>query len=247
MINKKKKRKNKFFSKVLFFVFLISITSLLIIKSPLFRIKNIIVQNNLSIKSEKIKELANINLGTNIFFLKSEEIKKSILANNEIADVNIIKKIPNNVIIDIKERNYIFYVYNNGAYYLFDNKGFVFEKKDNLKDNNLIEIKGIGYEKLKEGELLEVADDRKIDVINSFTMLLRKLETNIEKPSIIDITDLADIKLYYGDMCIMLGDTTELKSKLNIGINILYEEKLLKKNGYIDVSYKGNPVFYIEK
>ncbi|WP_428863466.1 cell division protein FtsQ/DivIB [Clostridium sediminicola] len=246
MQNKKKKRKNKFSKRVLFFIFLTTITIFLLIKLPIFEVKNIIVRNNLSIKSEKIIESSNIKLGTNIFLQKPKDIKKSILVNKEIADLNIKKKIPNSIIIDIEERNYIFYVYNNGCYYLLDANGYVFDKKDDLEDRKLIEIIGLGYEKLKEGESLEVADNRKIDIVSSLTGLLRKLEADIEKPNSIDITDLADIELYYGDMRIMIGDASELKSKLNIGINILYERNLLNKKGYVDVSYKGNPVFYVE-
>ncbi|EKN41637.1 cell division protein FtsQ [Clostridium botulinum CFSAN001627] len=38
------------------------------------------------------------------------------------------------------------------------------------------------------------------------------------------------------------------RKKLNTAINILKRDELKKaKKGYVDVSYEGNPVFYIEK
>lgn len=240
------KKKNKCINRILFFVFLISIVCVLAIKSSLFNVDSIMVQNNLSIESEKIIELSNVVIGTNIFSIKINEVKENILSNNEISNVKVTKKLPNRIIIEIKERSNVFYINNNGAYYLIDSKGFVFEKKANIQDNNLIEITGLNYEMLKKGEGLEVLDSRKIDIIASLTELFRNLVSDVDKPSLVDIADLTDIKIYYDKMCIMIGNANDLKSKLNRGINILYGKELINKAGYIDVSFDGDPVFYID-
>jgi cell division protein FtsQ len=240
-----KKKKNKV-NKILFFFFLIAIMFLLLAKLPIFSIKKVEVINNKSVKSEKILELSEIKLGTNIFFVRSKNIKEKILSFNEIIDIGIYRKLPSTLQLNIKERNYIFYILNNGSYYLIDNTGFVFAKKETLEDNTLIELKGIEYEKLKENENLEVDDSRKLALLIALTNLMRTLDSNATKPDSIDITDLYDIKVYFNSMEVRMGDRENLKDKFNIGINILTEEKLEDKNGYIDVNYGGNPVFYIE-
>ncbi|SHH37992.1 cell division protein FtsQ/DivIB [Clostridium grantii] len=240
-----KKKKNKL-NKILFFIFLISIVALLLANLPIFSVKKIQVINNKSLKSEKILELSQVKLGTNIFFIKSKNIEQKILSEPEIEEVKINRKLPNTLVLDIKERKYVFYIFSNGSYYLLDNEGFVFDKKETLEDNNLIELKGLEYEKLKEGESIEILDSRKMILISSLTDLMRALNSNVSYPTTIDITDLYDIKVYFNSMEVRIGNIENLKDKFNIGINILNEKDLADKKGYIEVNYGGNPVFYIE-
>jgi cell division protein FtsQ len=48
-------------------------------------------------------------------------------------------------------------------------------------------------------------------------------------------------------MLIKLGTNDDLLKKLNRAINIITEKKLTTLEGYVDVSFTGNPVYHIGK
>ena len=59
----------------------------------------------------------------------------------------------------------------------------------------------------------------------------------------IDFTDTLNIQLEINKLIIKLGDEENLEDKLNKVINILIEEAdYVNLEGYIDVSFDGNPV-----
>jgi cell division protein FtsQ len=77
------------------------------------------------------------------------------------------------------------------------------------------------------------------------TKLIKNLNEGVPEPSIVDLVDTTDIKVFYGDMAIKLGTSSSLVEKYNRGLNILMQQELLGKKGYIDVSYKSDPVFMV--
>lgn len=61
--------------------------------------------------------------------------------------------------------------------------------------------------------------------------------------------DLNNIQFYYKNILIKLGNSDELNNKLNKAFNIILQKEEVKsaKKGYVDVSFNGNPVVFIEK
>ena len=63
----------------------------------------------------------------------------------------------------------------------------------------------------------------------------------------VDVSNVLDIKVYSGKMCIKFGTTEDLKNKFNKAINIISQPEYKDAKGYVDVSFKGNPVVFIEE
>ena len=72
--------------------------------SPIFNIKEIDVSNNEQIKTETIVSLSQLNLGQNIFKFNKNKVNKNIKTNAYIESVEIKRKLPNKVQIQIEER-----------------------------------------------------------------------------------------------------------------------------------------------
>ena len=114
---------------------------------------------------------------------------------------------------------------------------------------NLVNLIGFNYEKCEVGTLIASEDVRKINIANEITNLIndyRKTNRN-SKINKVDVSDVVDLKIFSGEMCIKLGTSQELKSKFNKAINIILKPEYKITKGYVDVSFKGNPVVFIEK
>lgn len=244
-----KRRRRKFIKKcVLLLTLLVSTFTALCLKHPYFDIKKIEIINNKNISKEEITKLSGIFKGDNIFYIDMDRIKKGILTNPYILDIEVKKKLPNTIIINIKEREAIFYGEKNGKFVVIDKNGVVLENRKDIKNMNLVKLQGLDVEKSEVGKPIVNGDDRKLQLVCNISALLGKKKDNY-KIALVNIENINDIKFYYGNFLIKLGNSDDLDKKLNEAFNILLqkEEVKLAKKGYIDVSFNGNPVVFLEK
>ncbi|MCY6370353.1 cell division protein FtsQ/DivIB [Clostridium ganghwense] len=242
----KRRKKVRIKRYITIIIILISLAVTLCLKLSYFNIKDIQISNNRNISSEEIKKLSQINLGENIFYLNLKKSRTSILSNPYILNVEIKRKLPNKINIHVEERTAVFYVNKDNKYWVIDKNGIVLEEKNSVNGMKLLKLIGYEGKQYKLGEVLDDSNQRKIKLINDITELIRNFKDGIPEPSIVDIKDLTDIKMYYGNMMVKIGTSDKLQEKINKAINILLDNKLIDKKGYIDVSFKGNPVFLVE-
>ncbi len=240
---RKKKRVKKIF---MLFILLISVCVTLCFKLPYFNIKTIQVTGNKNISSEKIVELSKIYKGNNIFYVNTNNSKTSILSNPYIYAVEINKKLPDSVKINVKEREAVFYNVIDKKYFVVDKNGIVLQKRDDIKDMKLVKLDGFDYAKCEIGKSLANDDKRKIDALTSLADVILNSKIAVGIVSI-DVSNSIDIKAYYGDVYIKLGSADNIDKKINKALNILNRKELKGAKGYIDVSFDGNPVFFIQK
>lgn len=243
-----KRRRRKFIKKlVIFLLLLTSIMTTLCLKHPFFSIKQIKVLNNKNISYNDIVKSSNIKIGQNIFYVNINQAKKNILLNPYITTVEIHKKLPNTVILSVKERIAAFYADFNGKYYIIDRNGVVLEIKNNIKGMKLVKLKGIDLKNVNIGQEVSVDDKRKIQVVQIISSLIGNEKENFGI-SFVDISNITNINMYYKNICIKLGNTNDLETKINKALNIIQQRDNIKtaKQGYIDVSFKGNPIIFIK-
>ncbi len=243
LIRKRKKARNrKRFA--LFLVFLIGILILLSLKTDYFYIKKIIVENNKIVSGEEIVAKSGITEQSNILYINTKQIKKDILESSYIQEVSVERKLPNTLVISVIERE--------AKYHLnFNEKIFIFDKDLNILeirgDNplGLPEIKGLNLDNKGPGD--KGSDSERIRAfVAKYTELMTRTDTPLPI-SQIDLTDTLNIKLIVNAMTIKIGDEDGLERKLNNAINIFNsDERYLTSSGYIDVSFNGNPVIYLE-
>lgn len=241
-----RRRKKRIKKYILLTIILLSISVTLCLKLSYFNVKKIEVIDNRNIQSDEITRLSNIKLGKNIFYLNLKTSKKNILTNPYILNVEIKRKLPNNIKIYVKERTAVFYIKKGEQYLVIDENGVVLEEKASVKGMKLLRLDGFNDDLYKVGEIIKSKDTRKIKFISEITELIKRLKKDIPEPTIVDIGDLTDIKIIYGEMIIKLGTIDKFEEKYNKAINILMNKGLINKRGYIDVSFNGNPVFSIK-
>ncbi len=245
------KRKNKKKLRYLMLLVIIMISTLitLCIKLPYFNITSIEIIGNMNASKVEIYNTAKTHLGSNILYDNFIDSKKQIMKNPYILDVKVKKNLPNKITIQVQEKVAVFYGEENNNYYILDNNGIILEKRSNIKDMKLVKLIGFNYDKCEVGKLIGSKNDRKIIVIKEITNIIneyRKANSN-SNITMVDVSNVLDVKVFTGEMCIKFGTTEDLKNKFNKAINIITQLKYQGAKGYVDVSSTGNPVVFIEK
>lgn len=242
------RRRKKRFHKRCFILSIFAIAAAIILcyKLPCFNIKRIDITHNKTVSSKDIIKMSGISIGNNIFCVKSSRIKSNIAQNPYVESVEISKILPSKISISINERETAFYIKKDNIFYLIDKNGFVLAQKDYFDCRYLIEIKNADTGKLKAGCRLSFNDSRYYDVLRQFSDIEDENRKVLDISSI-DISNVLDIKAYCNDFCIRIGNSENLPEKLNKAMLILQAKGLKNAKGYVDVSYKGNPVFFIRK
>lgn len=241
----KRRRRKRIKKTFLLFTLMISLFITLCLKLPYFGVKNIKVIGNKNISQKDIILLSKISVGNNIFYLNLKDSKNSILSNPYISSAEIVRKLPSDVEISVKEREALFYNSKDNKFLVVDKNAIVLQQRDDIKGMKLVKLDGLNYEKAQIGKAIEDEDSRKIDVVKALGDII--LDNKILGITSIDISSLIDIKIYYGNILIKIGSEDDIDKKINKALNIISRKELKGAKGYIDVSFEGNPVFFIEK
>lgn len=239
--NKKRRIKRNVFFTVMSVVILI----VLCLKLSYFNISSIQVMNNTLVTKDEIIELSNIHLGSNIFSLKKDAVRNNLLSNSYIQEVKITRKLPSIINIEVSEREPQYYIVKGKEYVIIDKNGIVLDIVGSLKGFKLVQISGITEEESSTGGLVS-KEAKKIKQIETFTDLIDRGLSDI-KITALDLSSNTDIKVYFNNIMVKVGGIEDMQDKLNRTINIITQQNIKDSKGYIDISFKGDPVMYIEK
>ncbi|SUY47225.1 cell division protein FtsQ [Clostridium putrefaciens] len=243
----KRKKRKALKRNIIIFIFLIIILITLSLKLKVFGIENIIVKGNNIISSEEIIRMSTLEKGKNIFYINSKNIIKKTHDNPYIKNVKISRKLPNTIILSVEERSAFFYGENNNKYFIIDKESKLLQIKDEIANMNLIYVEGLDYNNAKVGNEMLPKEDRKSKILQQFSFLIENNISGIDITSL-DIKDVLFIKVYHNNMCIIIGTSDGIEEKLNKAINIICSKpKLSQSKGYINVSFKGHPVIFVEE
>lgn len=245
----RRKNRKKVRYLILLVIIMISTLITLCIKLPYFNITKIAILGNSNASKSQINEIVKGHLGKNIISANFDNSKQQIMKNPYILDVTFKKVLPKKIVIKIQEKVAVFYGKMNNFYYILDNKGVVLEKSSNIKEMKLVKLTGFSYEKYKVGNLVAPESDRRIGILKELTGIIDDYRKSNSSSDItmVDVSNVLDVKVYSGEMCIKFGTTLDLKNKFNKAINIITQLKYEGKKGYVDVSSSENPVVFIEK
>jgi cell division protein FtsQ len=217
----------------------------LCLKLAYFNVSSVKVINNNIVTSEEIINLSQVDMGTNIFFIDIKNIRTNVLKNPYILEAEVKRKLPNTIIVSISERQAVFYGKLDDKYLIIDKNGVVLEEREDISDMKLTKLEGFNFQDAKVGETVPSDNARKISNIGLITELIGLNSSGIEIDSV-NLYDDMNIVITCDNILIKLGSNS-IKDKLNLALNIIVNNKLQNEKGYIDVSFEGNPVVYVEK
>ena len=211
--------------------------------APIFNIKEINVSNNNQINTETIISLSQLNLGQNIFKFNKNKVNKNIKTNAYIESVEIKRKLPNKVQIQIEERKQEYNVEFLNGYAYINNQGYILQISE--EKQALPTIQGISTpdEQIVEGNRLNSEDLEKLEVIIQIMNICKNYELD-SKITNIDISTKDEYTLYLEEekKTIYLGDKSNLSNKM-LYVQVIIEENRGKEgaifvNGDLNNNFK---------
>lgn len=197
-VRKKKRRKKRYILKICLII-LVCIGLYYVTHIDYFSITGIAVIGNKEISDEEIRELSGLHTGESLFDVHPFFVQKKIKNNLYIADVNVDRKLPNEVEIIVTERSGKAQVAYGKKYAVTDNDGTVLEVSDKVRKVTL--IKGIEAEEAEPGKKIKVND---ADTWNRNMKIVRVMEENDLYFKKIKIEG-EDVKAYIYDKLVCKG------------------------------------------
>ncbi|MGN0703531.1 MAG: cell division protein FtsQ/DivIB [Lentihominibacter sp.] len=197
-VRKKKRRKKRYILKICLII-LVCIGLYYVTHIDYFSITGIAVIGNKEISDVEIRELSGLHTGESLFDVHPFFVQKKIKNNLYIADVNVDRKLPNEVEIIVTERSGKAQVAYGKKYAVTDNDGTVLEVADKVRKVTL--IKGIEAEEAEPGKKIKVSDE---DTWNRNMKIVRVMEENDLYFKKIKIEG-EDVKAYIYDKLVCKG------------------------------------------
>ena len=233
---KNEKKKSHKILKVFFIIFFLILIIVLLLLSPVFSISNITVKNNVRVSSDEIISLSGIKIGDNTFKYINFDMVDKIKENPYIEDVKIVRKYPNEIIINVTERTPEFSLKIGESFVYIDNQGYILEIT--AEDYGVPEIIGFKTEITNESVSNRLREDD-----------LKELQNIIEVYDCIKNNGIADkvVKFIIEDHRLVIGLVEDkvayLENFTNINIKILSLKVILErtegKAGEINLDGQG--------
>ena len=231
---------------ILFIIIIGTIVALML--SPIFDIKNITVNGNSKISYDEITSLSGIKLDENIFKIRKGQVRDNIKENPYIEEVNIERKLPSEIVINITERTATFMIENVNGFVYINNQGYMLEistEKLQIPVLSGIETKS---EDLKAGGRLCKEDLQKLETV------LKIMETanNYEIGTLINginIVDKNNFTLYLNEekKTVYIGDASNINTRMMYLKMILEKEKGIESEIFIKGDLNKTDVYTREK
>lgn len=202
----------------------------------LFKIQVIQVDSDTRYNKDDIISAIGIKKGENLFLSARNIDKKNIQRLMPYIDeVNIIRKIPNKVVIKVKESSPKGIIYSDSKYILIDDKARILEILDEPIDNIMI-IRVNDVKSTNPSDIVEFKND---DIKAIMYKILDEIKQNNISDDItqIDMTDQLNIMIKYQDRIkIQVGSVDNLDYKFKTASLILSDEIKANERGILNVS-----------
>ena len=231
-IKRKKRRKKNYLLRLLVFI-LICVGLYFVTHIEYFTVDGIAVVGNEEISDEEILELSELKTGENIFDVYPWFVERRIKKNLYVKDVDVDRKLPNEVIIRVTERDGKAQFRMGKRFVITDNEGMVLEISKEERQITLVD--GIEVEAAELKDTIEVSN---ADAYGKSMKLIRAMEDNDLYFKRISV-DKSDVEAYVYDDLVCRGRYDNVMSAirsdaLRTVVYDLYQDNV--ESGVINIS-----------
>ena len=220
--------------------------AIFIMTTPQFYIKEIEIDGNSKNSVDTYISLTKIDLNTtNIFAISKNSIIKNIKENPYVESVEIKRKLPNKLHIDIQERKVDYQIKYNDKYIYLSRQGYILEI--NEKNDEIIKLVGLNTinDEIKEGERLKNEDLSKLDIVLKIVNQFKynSIENVI---TVIDVSNKTNIQIELdnGEKKVYLGDASSLSERILWLKTVLDKEGKNKGEIFINGNMNDSKVYF---
>lgn len=209
---KKKVRKKKNYL-LRFGVFIgVIAAAALFLSSSFFDVKTIEVDGNGYYNAEEVRNLAVVSTGNNIFWGGDvRAIEDNLLKDPYFEEVNVRRKLPSTLVIEVKERTQIAAIVYGEQYVVIDKDGLVLRKSK--VDPKITLLTGLTISKLSLGEKVEAEEQSAMKT--TLTMLHAMQDGDVYFKRI-DVSGIV-LRAYIYDTLVVKGTAKQILKGLESG------------------------------
>ena len=235
------RKKNRKILKISLLLFIIFGVLIFIFVSPVFNIRKIEVTGNEIISSDTIESLSGIKMNENIFRISKKNIKNRLKENPYINEVEISRKLPGTLELNIDERKVAYQVKVINSYVYLDYQGYILEVSSKEKKVPLIEGFSTNQDTILKANRLSGADIEYLKVLLKIMENAQKNDISkfISKIIIKDNEYILDLK--EEKKTVYLGNAKDITIQMYYVKSIIDNEK--DKEGKIFVNGNINSGF----
>jgi len=226
-------------------LFLLAVlVAMVYIGTEVFQVKKVTVTGNQDIKDGDIIRIAGIPVGQNIFKIDRKQVRERIESNPFLKVVSIDFNYPDEVIIEVAEREPAAAIPYLGSYVIVDVEGYVIEIHDKLEDMPYPLVQGLGLRGCTVGKPLSVADWYQLKALSRVLEEIYKQQLQEDISEII-MDDPDDIFMVsQNGTVIRLGQAIEVDKKLKwLKTPNFRDIDNTGANGMLDVSVANQAIF----
>lgn len=202
----------------------------------LFKVVNINVNGLTRYDEQEIVHDSGIFVGENIFICDGKNVSEKLSTNYPyIESVELDKKIPDTVTLNINEATPIGYVQNGDKNIIISNKGKVLDITNEPVTDTAI-INGVEISDAELSQTVSFTDQEAASILENICQVLKS--QGVTDITEIDVSNHSNPKVVYqGRMKIEFGNPTDLDEKLKSAMAIINDTSLSNRTkGTIDTS-----------
>ena len=206
--------------------------------SPIFALKNIAAEGANHYSTAELCEKIGLSKGDNILFFRKGRAAKTLEKDPYIADARLSMRLPDTIVIEVKERKVRGYVPYMGSYLYIDEGGRVLDVQEACREA-LPMVKGLAFGNFTLGEVIPVENPEALDVVLYISQLMEKYEL-LDLVVEIDVSNPKSVYAYVNQVQIILGDMENGDTKIRYMAEIM---KTIPKEdrGTLDLSELDKP------
>lgn len=137
---------------------------ILISRTPLFAVSEIIVKDNIMFTDEDIIASSGMAVGDNIFKMSKRKIRKTVMQNNPyMVNVKVDRKLPDVLVMTVEENDPVLAIPCGEQFLILDSEGLAVEMRDDTLTATL--LTGIEIKSYSIGEPPDVSDKQSLKLI----------------------------------------------------------------------------------
>ena len=214
-----------------------------------FRVRSVTVEGNKTISAEEVIRLSGITEGMNTLALDQEAVERGIESNRYLSFVCVDVKLPDKLVIQVRERTPAAVIKYCGILYTADNRGMILEESFDvdMAHPGLVAVEGMDIRVCEVGRQLVLNKSAQMEVYAT-ALLEMKVMGATEQILELDLSDMDNLFLVSTDgYSVRLGNADNLHAKLRAMLMTL---DWLRQEGYgagtVDVSVPVNPTYIPE-
>jgi len=204
------------------FICSVTVVILIFLFSPFFYVESVIINGNMRVSEEEIKNFLEINEKSHLLLYNTRAAKKRILQNVYIGNVEFERVLPGRLYVNLQERRLTaFFEHSFGSFLYLDDYGRVLEVKTFFTEPLPILV-GLQFTRFQLGEILEVPDSAAFNVVVQYAQLLNQYAL-IEKVTHINVNDSANIRIIVRNKEFNVGGVANADEKIRTIAAVLEE------------------------